>query len=290
MWSMSDEAKSISINALATMPSARLKLADLEFIAGAVGETRRIVLTWSTREIYRVTATNFSAQSPAVKIVQTFEARSIAEFASQAPPGKIYILEAIFESPDGVAKLTLGKDGDLSRNLILSFDGVTGSVPPWFNDIVSKIVAARLYNAGIRELLLLLAAWAPVVLPPIWVPWAAASGRLSHPIWPLVLYLGGFTWFIYAVWAPTIARFVRASSMRVRPLFTDLLRPQLQLQPLSRVPKSKLVSSRLKEFRAELKVALRRGWVVFRQSDRQFIVSLLALLVAMAALINDLTD
>jgi hypothetical protein len=286
---MNEEPTSISINAVARMPSARLKLADLEFFASAVGEARRVVLTWSSREMRTVTASNFSAQSPSIKVVRTFHAKSIAEFATRAPRGKKYIMEARVESSDGIAVLTSGNEGELSRNLILRFDGTVDHVPSWFDEIVKEIVSAKLLNAGQREFYLLCLAWVPVFLPPIVVPWAVASGRLSFGALPLLLMLAGVAWIAYTVWTPTIARFIRASSLRVTPLFTGVLRPQT----VTHLPLSDLASSRIREFRAEAKVALKSGWSAFRQSDHQFnavLIAIIALVVSVMTLIVEISN
>ncbi|WP_231933413.1 hypothetical protein [Micromonospora coxensis] len=285
---MKEQPEAISTHAVAKMPSARLSLADLEFIASSMGEVRRVALTWSSREMYTVTASNFSGQSPSVKVVRTFKANSVAEFATQAPRGRIYILEARFESPGGAAVLTLGKDRDLSRDLVLSFEGAEEGVPSWFDDIVRGMISAKLFNAGQREIYLLGLAWAPVFLPPIAVPWAIATGRLSSMGISAVLWFGGFAWLAYAVFAPTIARFIRASSLRVTPLFAAVPWPQ----PANVTSPFRLIPLRLREFRTEVKIAFKSGWLAFRQSDHQFnavLVSLVALVVALVSLIVDVS-
>jgi hypothetical protein len=270
------------------VPAARLSLADLDFVASAVREVRRVTLTWSSRDMYTVTASNVSAQSPSVRVVRTFEANSIAEFARQAPRGRIFILEARFESPDGVAVLTLGKDRDLGRDLVLTFEGVEADVPSWFHDIVRGLMSARLFNTGLREICLLALAWLPVFLPPAAVSWAIATGRLSSLEFGAVLWFGGFAWLAYALFAPTVARLVRASSLRVSPLCAAVPRPQ----PAAVGSPSRPGSFRLEGFRAEAKIALKNGWLAFRQSDHQFnavLVSLVALIVALVSLIVDVS-
>lgn len=267
------------------MPSARLNLADLEFVADAVSDLRRIALAWSSRETYTVTASNPSAQSPSIRVVRNFEANSIADFAMHAPRGKIYIMEARFESSEGAAVLTLGKDRELDRNLLLSFEGIGEAVPSWFDEIVKEIVSAKLMNAGMRVIYLVMLTWVPVLLPPIAASWAIASGRWQLGVPALLfLYIAGFAWFVYAIFAPTIVRFIRASSLRVTPLFGAVPQPVALPSP------SRLVPMYFRELRQEARVALKAGWLTFRQSDHQFnavLISAMALIVATLALLLD---
>ncbi|MEE6257983.1 hypothetical protein [Plantactinospora sonchi] len=286
---MSEQPRPIATNAVAKMSSARLSLADLELVAKSIRELRRVEISWSSREMYTVTASNFSAQSPSIKVVRTFEVNSVAGFAAQAPRGKIYIMEARFESPDGTAFLTLGKDRDLSRDLLLRFEGVEGAVPSWFDVIVREIVSAKMLNAAQREFYLLCLTWAPVLLPPIAVPWAVATGRLPGPeASTLLALLMGAVWIAYVAFASTITGFIRASSLRVRPLFAAVSRRR----PVTVPSPSQLVPSRLKDFRAEVMVAFKSGWLAFRQSDHQFnavLIALMALVVSLATLIVEIS-
>ncbi|TQJ21939.1 hypothetical protein FBZ33_2172 [Micromonospora sp. A202] len=194
-------------------------------------------------------------------------------------------MEARFESPDGTTVLRLGKENDLSRDLLLSFEGTGRAVPSWFGEIVKEIVSAKMMNASQRVLYLVILTWAPVLLPPMAVSWAIASGgwQLNAPA-VLLLYLAGFAWFVYAIFASTIVRFIRASSMRVTPLFAAIPRPQ----PVSLPSPSQLVPLRLRELRAEAKVALSSGWLAFKQSDHQFnavLISGVALVVSTLTLL-----
>ena len=279
MWIVEQQER-VATHAIAKMQSARLSLADLELIKDLIGEVQRVTITWSSREMYSVTASNFSAQSPSIKVVRTFEAKSIADFAARAPRGKLYIMEVRFLSSEGTFVLTLGKDRDLRRDLMLSFEGPGSEVPAWFEEIVRTIVSARLMNAGQREFYLLCLTWAPVLSPLAVVPWAIAPGRLSSlGPFALLLVVAAVGWLAYTVSAPTVARFVRASSLRVRPAFVSIVRPQLIIN----VPSpSRVIAIRLRELRTEVKASLKDGWLAFRHGDHQFngvLIALVALVV-----------
>ena len=49
-----------SVTAIAKMTSARLRDADLVFIAGAIGECNRSIFRWTTRDSYIVTGDGFN--------------------------------------------------------------------------------------------------------------------------------------------------------------------------------------------------------------------------------------
>lgn len=283
LWSVEQQPSRVATHAIARMPSARLSLADLELIQSLIEKVQKVTITWSSRDIYSVTASNASAQSPSIKVVRTFEADSIEDFATRAPRGKIYIMEASFESPDGTMILTLGKDRDLRRDLLLSFEGSAGDVPVWFDEIVKALISARLLNAGQREFYLVCLAWTPVFSPVALVPWAITSGYFTKfgPLALLLAVVAAVGWLAYTVFAPTIARFIRASSLRVSPAFASNILPQSIKIPSP----SQIIALRLRELRTEMRSALRNGWLAFRQSDHQFnsvLVGLVALVVSLA--------
>jgi len=284
MWSVTQQPDRVATHAIARMPSARLSLEDLEFIQGSIEKVQKVTITWSSREIYSVTASSSSAQSPSIKVVRTFEANSIENFATRAPRGRIYIMEASFESPDGTMILTLGKDRDLRRDLLLSFEGSAGHVPVWFDEIVKAIISARLFNAGQREIYLLSLAWAPVLSPVGLVPWVITSGYFTNFGLLAFLLVAAFGWLAYTVFAPTIARFIRASSLRVSPAFASKIVPKSIKISLP----SQIIALRLSELRSEMGSALKNGWLAFRQSDHQFnsvLVGLMALVVSLVSAI-----